>query len=91
MVPGGWGASIPARSRQLDGPAVLLFAAEPRDLPRSDLGKEVREIATSIADAEFGHRITGDVPRIVFFNIRDTPGLSALLRNARMGSCPDAQ
>ncbi|MGD0934328.1 MAG: hypothetical protein ABR922_07110 [Streptosporangiaceae bacterium] len=42
-----------------------------RDLPRPDLDKEIREIADSVADAEFGDRITGDVLRIVFFNICD--------------------
>ena len=88
MVPGGWGASIPARCRQLNG------------RPRPDLDKEIREIADSIADAEFGRQKTGDVLRIVFFNICDseehargrrTPGISALERNARMGSYPGAQ
>lgn len=65
--------------------------AEPGDRPRSDLDKEIRGIATSIAAAEFRHRITGDVLRIVFFNICDTPGFSALLWNARMGSRPGAR
>ena len=60
MVPGGWGASIPARCRQLNG------------RPRPDLDKEIREIADSIADAEFGRQKTGDVLRIVFFNICDS-------------------
>lgn len=37
---------------------VLLFASEPRDQPRTDLDKEIREILTRIGEAEFGHRIT---------------------------------
>jgi hypothetical protein len=36
---------------------VLLFASEPRDWPRPDLDKEIREISAKIDEAEFGHRV----------------------------------
>ena len=36
---------------------VMLFASEPRDLPRPDLDREIREILARIDEATFGHRI----------------------------------
>jgi hypothetical protein len=36
---------------------VLLFASEPRDRPRPDLDKEIKEISKRIDEAEFGGRI----------------------------------
>jgi hypothetical protein len=36
---------------------VLLFASEPRDQPRTDLDKEIREILTRISEAKFGDHI----------------------------------
>jgi hypothetical protein len=37
---------------------VVLFASEPRDQPRPDLDKEIREIQDKIDAATFGDRIT---------------------------------
>lgn len=36
---------------------VLLFASEPRDQPRTDLDKEIREILAKIGEAKFGDHI----------------------------------
>lgn len=36
---------------------VMLFASEPRDQPRPDLDREIREILAKIDEATFGHRI----------------------------------
>ena len=37
---------------------ILLFASEPRDQPRTDLDKEIREILAKIDEAKFGERIS---------------------------------
>jgi hypothetical protein len=70
VVQMGWRPGTPAeaspRSPQLppealsslpEQVAVLLFASEPRDLPRPDLDREIREILSKIHEAEFGDRI----------------------------------
>jgi hypothetical protein len=36
---------------------VMLFASEPRDQPRPDLDREIREILARIDEATFGHRV----------------------------------
>jgi hypothetical protein len=71
VVQMGWRRGIPAvaepRSPQLGAEAiaalpervtVVLFASEPRDQPRPDLDKEIREIQEKIDAATFGDRIT---------------------------------
>jgi hypothetical protein len=40
-----------------DQVTVLLFASEPRDQPRTDLDKEIREILAKISEAKFGDHI----------------------------------
>ena len=71
IVQMGWKKGIPPvaepRSPQLSDEAVaalpeqvtvVLFASEPRDRPRPDLDKEIREILAMIDQATFGDRIT---------------------------------
>ena len=70
VVQMGWRRGAPAvpepRSPELppevvsalpDQVTVLLFASEPRDLPRADLDKEIREILAKINEAKFGDHI----------------------------------
>jgi hypothetical protein len=52
QVPDETVAALPERI------TVVIFASEPRDLPRPDLDKEIREILAMIDHARFGDRIT---------------------------------
>lgn len=49
---------------------ILLFASEPRDQPRTDIDKEIREILTKLDEARFReHIILRDIPAAQAFDL----------------------